>query len=71
WYSDEFLERTRNFMSRAAFYLSNIDEPQLVNKNITFYTFLTKNNISLFGLHGMNSQGMQAKDKELRKKITL
>ncbi|HGF8052145.1 TPA: DUF72 domain-containing protein [Enterococcus faecium] len=71
WYSDEFLERTRNFMSRSAFSLAIIDEPQLLNTTIPFDPFVTNPNFALFRFHGRNAQGWQANDKDWRKKRTL
>ncbi|KEI49198.1 hypothetical protein P742_0111775 [Enterococcus faecium UC8668] len=71
WYSDEFLERTRNFMSRADFSLAIIDEPQLLNTTIPFDPFVTNPNFALFRFHGRNAQGWQANDKDWRKKRTL
>ena len=60
WYSDEFLERTRNFMSRAAFSLAIIDEPQLLNTTIPFDPFVTNPNFALFdSMVGMRKDGKQ------------
>lgn len=58
-------------MSRAAFSLAIIDEPQLLNTTIPFDPFVTNPNFALFRFHGRNAQGWQANDKDWRKKRTL
>ncbi|MGM9903476.1 DUF72 domain-containing protein [Enterococcus hirae] len=71
WYSDPFLERTRLFMTKAAFSLAIIDEPQLLNTTIPLDPYVTNPNFTLFRFHGRNEQGWQANDQDWRKKRTL
>lgn len=70
-YSEEFVERTRSFMTRAEFSLAVIDEPQLLNTTVPFDPFITNPDFALFRFHGRNAQGWQANDKDWRKKRTL
>ena len=71
WYQPDFIERTRNFMTRAEFSLAIIDEPQLLNTTIPFDPFVSHSPFTLFRFHGRNAQGWQANDKDWRKKRTL
>lgn len=71
WYSDQFLSRTRQFMTRAMFSLAIIDEPQLLNTTIPFDPNVTNTDFTLFRFHGRNEQGWQANDQDWRKKRTL
>ena len=71
WYSQALVERTRSFMTRADFSLAIIDEPQLLQTTVPFDPYVTNAQFTLLRLHGRNSQGWQANDKDWRKKRTL
>lgn len=71
WYSENYLERTHDFMRRAQFSLAIIDEPQLLNATVPRDLFITNEAFTLFRFHGRNVQGWQANDADWRKKRTL